>query len=112
MIDHEQRAKAETKIAAKIALRVKNNIDATFRDLLKKPEGRDFLWWLLQTGKVGMQPFQGQSDLTAFACGELNVGQIIFARLLETEPAGYLRMLEDRANDDRERSATVNDTDD
>lgn len=82
-------------------------------NLLSAPEGRAFLWWLLRIGKVGLQPYAGADAATNFNCGELNVGQQIFARILETNPQGYLRMIEDQQDAERARAvADANNTPD
>lgn len=73
------------------------------QDTLKRPDGREFIWWLLEIGKFGTQPMAQDPHLTAFACGELNVGQQIFAEIVSVDPAGFLRMQQER-NDDRSSS--------
>lgn len=65
------------------------------RGLLSSPEGRAYLWWLLQIGRYGVQPFAADSERTAFNCGELNVGLQILAHILETDPAGFVRLQEE-----------------
>jgi hypothetical protein len=47
-------------------------IDGAIDALTQHPNGRKLLWWLLQIGRVGGQPFNGNALQTAFACGELN----------------------------------------
>jgi hypothetical protein len=78
-------------------------ITLQLKELVAQPRGRMFMWWLLEIGKVGMQPFTQEPHLTSFACGELNVGQQILARLLTDAPEGYLNMLQER-NDAARRS--------
>lgn len=70
----------------------KTRRDLLIRDLLNRADGREFIWWLLQVGKYGVQPFAADSHITAFSCGELNVGQQVFAAVIEADPAGFLRM--------------------
>jgi hypothetical protein len=64
-------------------------------------EGRLFLWWLLSIGQVGQQPFTANALNTAFNCGELNVGNQILARLIDVDPAIYVRMQQENLNDGR-----------
>ena len=85
------------------AKKAKLRRDMLIRDLLARSDGREFIWWLLQIGKFGTQPFATDPHLTAFGCGELNIGQQIFAALIEADPAGFLRMQEEINN---ERSVT------
>lgn len=75
------------------------DVDRALGDLFKTPHGRRALWWLLQIGKVGTQPFQLDPHATAFQCGELNVGQQLLARLVEVNPIGYAEMQMERQNE-------------
>lgn len=75
------------------------------QDMLKRPDGREFVWWLLTIGKYGTQPMAQTPYLTAFACGELNIGQQIFAEIISVDPAGFLRMQQER--NDAERSSAL-----
>lgn len=84
--------KAERRRAARELKNEKLLRDKFIADSLKRPDGRAFLWWLLQIGKFGTQPFGADPHQTAFGCGELNVGQQIFAAIVEADPAGFLRM--------------------
>lgn len=84
--------KAQRRKATADLKKQKLRRDLFIRDVLNRPDGREFIWWLLQIGKFGTQPFATDSNLTAFGCGELNVGQQIFAAVIEADPAGFLRM--------------------
>lgn len=77
----------------------KAEVDKTFSDLLQSHAGRNFVWWLLQIGQVNTQPFRGDEGRTAFACGELNVGNKILARAVELSPDGYLNLLKEKQNE-------------
>lgn len=68
------------------------------RSLLSTIEGRAYLWWLLEIGRYGIQPFAADAGRTAFNCGELNVGMQILANILETEPAGFIRLQQEHQN--------------
>lgn len=87
MSENAQRRKAAADLKKQKLRR-----DLFLREVLARPDGREFIWWLLQIGKFGTQPFAKESNLTAFSCGELNVGQQIFAAVIEADPAGFLRM--------------------
>lgn len=74
---------------------------------LANVEGRKFLWWLLEIGKIGNQPYAGNALNTAFACGELNVGQRILDRIISVSPEGYLIMMKENADERKERDAEL-----
>ena len=80
-------------------------ISAAIDALTKHEHGRKLLWWLLQIGRVGEQPFNGNALQTSFACGELNVGQRILDRVTFVSPEGYLTMMKESA-DERNRRDT------
>lgn len=87
----------------------KTDIDAAIATLLSAPQGHKFLWWVLQVGKVAAQPFSpGAPDVTAFNCGELNVGNQIMLRLMEANPDGYTNMQKEMLNARAARDAELN----
>jgi len=88
----------------KIAELDEADIDETFRVLLTLPKGRKALWWLMQIGKIGVNPFAGERNLTDFQCGELNVGQQIQARMMQVNPDGYVNMLKERQAEYEQRN--------
>lgn len=81
--------------------------DNAVRAMLQHSDTREYLMWLLEIGKVGMQPFTTNALTTSFNCGELNVGQQIFDHILEVDTAGYVQMMKERENE-----RPVADTDD
>jgi hypothetical protein len=83
-------------------------LDSAVNALLGARNGRRFLWWLLSIGKVGGQPFSPDAAVTAFACGELNVGNQIQARLMMTNPEGYTLMQQEMLNERRDRDRELN----
>jgi hypothetical protein len=78
-------------------------IDSAISALLQHAHGKKFLWWLLEIGRVGGQPFTANSLHTAFNCGELNVGQRILDRLISVSPEGYVDMMKENENGRRIR---------
>lgn len=104
MQDKEAEAAKLHRAAVKVAQQEKLAEDRALKTLLQSADGRTFLWYLLTIGKHGVQPFTGVASTTDFSCGEMNVGQQIFARIIETEPTGYLQMLNDRIENDRARN--------
>jgi len=91
----ERQQEREQKRAAQLAKRRADARDAAIRQCFATPEGRALLWWLLEIGRVNTQPFSGTAEKTAFACGELNVGNRILAQIIEVNPEGYLTMLKE-----------------
>lgn len=81
------------------------DISKVYANLMSTPQGRKFLWHLLDLGKWNSQPYSGRRELTDFACGELNVGLQIHSHLVETDVDGYLQMLKDRQDAGREYAA-------
>jgi hypothetical protein len=106
--DKEAEANRVNRALTKIAEREYNNRVHATRELCKTDWGRDFLWYLLRIGRIGVQPFAGEArSQTDFNCGELNVGQQILALIIEAEPSGYFRILEDQQNAERERQSVA-----
>lgn len=77
--------------------------------MLQHRETRMFLWWLLTIGRVGTQPYTRNALDTAFGCGELNVGQQIFNRILSVSPEGYVEMSKEMADARRTRDDELRD---
>lgn len=88
--------------AVRDARQKERNVGADIDDFIEAAfttvQGRRFFWWLLEIGKVGMQPFSGNALTTSFGCGELNVGNQILARILEVTPEGYINLLKEHNN--------------
>lgn len=82
-------------------------IDSAVSQAIETEQGRKFLWWLLEIGRIGTQPYSGNALNTAFACGELNVGQRILDRIISVSPDGYVRMMKENESETRERDAQL-----
>lgn len=82
-------------------------IDAAIAALLEHRHGRRLLWWLLQIGGVGGQPFARNALDTAFNCGTLNVGNQVLDRLIFVSPQGYVNMMKENADERSERDAAL-----
>ena len=93
----------ENKLKARWAEQDDLEIDTAIGALFQHQHGRRFLWWLLEIGRVGGQPFTQNSLLTAFNCGELNVGQRILDRLLTVSPDGYVSLMKEMNNERNDR---------
>jgi len=82
-------------------------VDEAVRALLQHRAGRKYLWWLLTVGQVGTQPFAANALQTSFACGELNVGNKILDHIISVDPAGYVAMMTENANERRDRDTEL-----
>ena len=82
-------------------------IDEVIRNLLEEPKGQKFIWWLLQVGKYGINPFSPDVAVMAFQAGEMNVGSAILARILEVNPMGFAQLQMKRKLEDDRRSAAA-----
>lgn len=91
------------RLQAKFAKQDKLVVDAFIAGALEDYGGRKFLWWLLELGKFGQQPFSANALTTSFACGELNVGNQIFQRIAEVNAAGYVQLAQENLDEYRNR---------
>lgn len=91
--------RADLRRQRKLSKEAKARLDNAVRAMLQHPDTRAYLIWLLEIGKVGTQPFSQNALLTSFQCGELNVGQQIFAHILEVDTAGYVQMMKEKDYD-------------
>jgi hypothetical protein len=82
-------------------------IESAVSQAIASAEGRKFLWWLLEVGRIGMQPYSDNALNTAFSCGELNVGQQILDRIISVSPEGYLQMMRENNDERKERDALL-----
>jgi len=82
-------------------------IDSAISQAIENAEGRKFLWWLLEIGRVGLQPYAANALNTAFNCGEMNVGQRILDRIISVSPEGYLQMMRENNDERKERDALL-----
>jgi len=95
----DRRAEELTRKQSSLARARGLRIDTAISVAAQSREGREFLWWLLQIGKVGTQPFTTNALTTAFQCGELNVGNAILERLITVNPAIYVQMQQENQNE-------------
>lgn len=110
--DYEREAELARKEAERAQRLREQNIGEAVSALLEAKVGRDFLWWLLEIGKVGLQPFAIDPVVMSFQCGELNVGQQILDRIVSVNAEGYLRMLKEKQDDATRREQLARDADD
>lgn len=82
-------------------------IDSAVSKAVVDIDGRKFLWWLLEIGRIGLQPYANNALNTAFNCGEMNVGQRILDRIISVSPEGYLQMMKENSDEVKERDALL-----
>jgi hypothetical protein len=85
----------------------KGRLDKFVSEVMKLPEGREFMYWLLELAKVGRNPFTANALTTSFNCGELNVGQQIQSHIMDVAPDGYLQMLKERQEEEYHARTTL-----
>ena len=80
------------------------------RAAITTKQGRSYLFWLMELGQIGRNPYTNNALNTAFQCGELNVSQQVLAHLIEVSPEGYLQILKEkeleRLDDERRGNTT------
>lgn len=101
MAQHDERPSERNKELKKLTTLHEAQIDKAIAGLAETIEGRRFLWWLLQVGKVGTQPFAANALNMSFNCGELNVGNTILGRITSVSTAVYVRMQQENENEYR-----------
>src|SRR5262245_59551483 len=104
MEDKEALANAVNKALSRVEDRIRLQENRAMSALLATADGRDLLWRLLQISGLGGTPYTESASRTAFNCGEQNVGLQLQAWIIETEPEGYLRILQDQQAYEAERN--------
>jgi hypothetical protein len=95
---------------AEKASRLADNLRGAFvRNVMDSIEGRRWVWDLLSRCHLFQTPMTDSDRWTAFACGEMNVGQQIVADIMTYCPDSYIRMQRE-ANE--RRIANLNDDND
>ncbi len=85
--------------------RIEAEIDSATSALLRSPDGRAFIWWILGITHYGLTPWTTNALTTSFKCGEHNIGQQLLARMTTVDPEGFLSLLKEK--NDAERSDTA-----
>jgi hypothetical protein len=66
---------------------------AAFRKIMSDPEGRMWMWDLLEMCRIHVTSFSSDSLAMAFQEGMRNVGLILEAQIFQLSPELYLKML-------------------
>lgn len=80
--------------------------DSDFVWLMGEKRGRRLVWrqWLSPTG-IFRNPFAGNSDVTNFRCGEMNIGQKLMARIHTLCPEKYHLMVQEQQDYDKRHAS-------
>ncbi len=93
----EQEQEAHAAEAQRIALQQAEDI----KWLLAHEAGRRIAWRMLEQTGAFRNPFNHSGSVTAFNCGQMNVGQWLLSEITTHRPEAYLKMLQEhRKNDD------------
>lgn len=95
MAQHDERKTELAKALEKLSEFQEKEIDKALSRLGQTDDGRKLLWWLLQIGGVGTQPFAANALNMSFNCGVLDVGNKILARIVTVDAAVYVRMMQE-----------------
>lgn len=68
--------------------------------LMAHKQGRRVAYKLLADTGVFRNPFNHSGSVTAFNCGQMNVGQRFLAEIMEHAPESYTTMCKEQRNDD------------
>lgn len=84
------------KSKAKLAQGVQ---DEMLRALMDLPQGRKFMWWLLEQCNTFGSAFGPDTHLSYLAGGRQEVGKLLFAEIMRVCPDRYLAMVKEKEND-------------
>lgn len=77
--------------------RRQKKLDSALSELLASPDGRLWFWDLLGKCNILSTPFRpGETDTTAFGCGEQNIGLQLVAQLSRVSPEAYVLMMKEQ----------------
>lgn len=104
MVDRlNESEKTEKRLTVKKEARERQRklrIDDFVKQTMQTPQGREYMYWLLEMTQVRRNPFTGNALSTMFQCGELNIGQKLEGHIIEVSPQGYLHMLTEKQEEE------------
>jgi len=86
-------SKADVRKAREREKDDQRDLDEFLRQMLSLRQGRKYFWGLLASCGIGHNPYRPDVTATAFACGEMNVGQRILADIIRVAPERYVEMM-------------------
>jgi hypothetical protein len=72
--------------------------------IMSMPQGREFVWEVLEWCRPFVNPFKYDALATAFACGEMNIGQRLIAAIQPACPDLYMQMTTEAGERDARRT--------
>lgn len=96
ILDADDQTEAD---AAKVKRKAQRDI-GDLQWLMAHKQGRRIAYRLMSDAGVFRNPFNNSGSVTAFNCGQMNVGQRFMAAVTEHAPEAYMQMLKDAKNDD------------
>lgn len=105
--DHDKDFEDRQKKLSGFDIQDKKEIDSAVGSLLEHENGRKFLWWVLEQGRIAGNPFTNNALSTSFNCGEMNVAQKVLDRIIDVNPAGYAQMVQEKANERERRDSSL-----
>jgi hypothetical protein len=101
-------------IQRRSAQAAQDSADAFLHNSMGMADGRSYFHSILVRCHVFANPYAGDAGSTAFACGELNVGQQVLADIMRVCPDEYIKMMREAnardAADDSRRTRSDEDT--
>ena len=71
-------------------------IKRDFKDLIKQPEFRRFIWWLLEQTAPLMPEFSNDAMIQSYRSGKSDLGKQVMSLLLANHPDKYKQMGDER----------------
>lgn len=82
------------------------HLERAVRELTSTIHGRSFLWYLLQISSAyGINAYTSNPQDMAYNCGQQKVGQMILSLIQDLTPEGWIAMLQERLENDRNTRA-------
>lgn len=71
------------------------------RFIIQKPEGRRFIWRVLEEGRVFHDAYQPDSNTTYYNLGRQSISRLFLNELLEAKPEALSQMQDERAAEEK-----------
>jgi len=111
--DYDASNERHIAIQRRVAKALDEAHDNVVHSIMGVADGRAYIYDLLIYCHVFDQPFSPNPHLTAFGCGQLDVGQVIFRKIHKLCPDEYIQMMREAnardATDDARRSRSDKD---
>jgi hypothetical protein len=93
MTDYDASNKKHIKIAEREARAMDDTRAGFISHIMGLVDGRTYIHDLLTACHIFRQPFSPNAQVTAFACGELNIGQRLLSDIMRFCPDDYIVMM-------------------